>query len=286
MWHATLRGLPIGDGTRYRWTDTPEFFGIDRLRSTTADRAGLHGEIISGPDLLSGMDRTFQVVIDGGNEERYALKLLEDLQTAWSPADTDIELTLSSPTRTVGMLGRPRRSVPDLTYVDQGVITVALQYRQSDPRFYEPTSLFGGPMGITSGGLAFPFAFPFRFGTITPGMFRFTVGGNTGAYLGVIAGAPTDAMVDPIFKLDTGVQLVFSGLVVPTGWYLLINWQNRQALITGDLVNFVDVAHYIDRARSDWWTGDGTMPPGARVLSWVGGGSGGAFMSFRSAWIL
>lgn len=290
-WRLTLNGLTIGEDTLYRWAEKPKFSG-GSTRVADTPRPGAWGDVSNGRDLASARDLLFKVFTDTDDQE-HALALLEAFQGAWQPCD-DVALEIERPDRTGLVYGRPRDDpVVDLEDVRQGFVTIAARFRALDPRLYDAVaSVAGSGMATSTGGLVFPLVFPLTFGSILPGEAAVANDGNTPTFLAALAiPAPGLTIVSPSWELvETGERLSLPGLTVPAGQYLGIDWKARTAVLTSDLSNptvGVDVANWIDRTASSWWTGPGELPAGSSTVRFAGtGGVGACLYSWRSAWML
>lgn len=289
-WTVTIGTVTVGDGTPWYWTEeAPELFGFSELRVDDAATPGRWGEVTVGPDLPGARTIQFRVSTSTVDAEADALTELEALAAAWRISETDVPIELVTPLRTFHLTGRVRRFQPDLTDVHHGVLTVAIQLRCADPRFYGPVELAGSDMSESSGGLGFPFGFPFGFGSVTPGEVVLVNEGNAPAGLLAVVSA-TSAVVSPEWVLvETGEVLSLPGLTIPEGWFLTVDWAARTARMAASNVAgapYLDVGNYVDRVVSDWWTRSGDLLAGTNTVQFSGAsGNGSVGYLFRSAWM-
>jgi hypothetical protein len=292
-WSLTLRDVTVGtvaSGATWLLKEAPALFGIDSPRVNDANVPAGWGDLSYGADLPAARNIEF-VAWSNQTTETAALAALETFQAAWGQADETLELTIAGPSRTWIAYGRPRRSVPNLTDSLSGIIEVACQFRALDPRLYDATlTSTTVDLGTDVGGLEYPFDFPVGFGSMTPGTATLTNAGNAPTSLLVTITPTTETITNPIIiNQTTGERVEFDGLTIAPGKHLDVDFGARTVNIHDPYTagGLVDAAATIDRTVSTWWTGTGTLPVGANVITTTGSGNGATVTyAFRSAWQL
>lgn len=292
-WSLTLRSVTVGtvaSGATWLFDEAPALFGIDSPRTNDQNVPAGWGDRAYGTDLPTARDITFSA-FSNLTTETAAITALEAFQAAWGQADEDLELTVTGPTRTWIAYGRPRRSVPDLEHSLSGIVRVACQFRALDPRLYDATeTLTTVALGTDTGGLDYPFAYPFAYGTATAGTATLTNEGNAPTALTVTITPGTENVVNPILvNQTTGARVEFEGLTISPGKHLDVDFKNRTCTLHDPFstTGTVDVASTINRTVSTWWTGTGVLDVGASTITTTGNGNGATVTyAFRSAWQL
>lgn len=292
-WTLAIGAVTIGHGQDWLWVeDTPDLLGWEDVRTADDTLPGAWGEQAGGPDLPNGRDLTFAVWSQLTTTATDAQAAYDQLTAEFRVAHEDVDVILATPARTYLARGRVRRVKPDLTDVEQGIITAAVQIRCLDPRLYDVNASSAlSSLSSASGGMDFPAAFPISFGSVTPGRVELINAGNAPAGLTCLMVPGASGITDPTFELTaTHERLVFAGLTVIAGQYLGIDWGTRSAYLADSLLPGAartEVSNYIDRTQSAWWTNDTQLPAGTNEVQFsAAGGAGSVLYSYRSAWLI
>lgn len=266
------RGLLLGAGTAYGWQKLTGW--RDRsLRTGDTDRTGRHGEY-PGQALASGRTITWEFVTHRARTPDVAAALeLLDYTTATSENSDEEPLVIRERGKTQMVMARCLRTdLPDeLDHGDQAQFGT-LQWKATNPRKLQLPKLdpdFGLPTP-SGGGLAFPLAFPARFGSgKAGGELIVTNQGNSEAW-------PVWRMTGPvpgpgIVNADTGESLLFNpAWTLPANQTLEIDTDARTVLIVDSNGNSTNVSRSDRLFTREWFPLLPRVPTRIRFTS-VGG---------------
>lgn len=271
----SLRSVTMGDGTSYPFDESaPEYFGWDDLRISDTPRPQAHGVFSDTPDYLGLKYLTFPFVLPDT-----AATLHEQVAVAWLPAESNVELTITTPTRVWLAYGKPRGlRAGTHRYLPQGIMRTIGRFEMTDPRLYEDTQI-GGTTGLgeTTGGLGFPHGFPHGFGSATPGVIAIDNTGNFPAPWTAVVTAGVGGLANPMITLDTGERIEIA-ISLTEGQTLEIDQLAHEVLLNG----IASRSGNVSRPASTWFE----LPVGESQVSFGGSGEGTLDLLARPTWLL
>lgn len=227
---ATVRGLTIGAGTSYRWERWPTGL-LDtadiRVRDEPLPR---RDGLIAGRDLLAGHPIAFEVQVVGSTRADCESKLA-NLRAAFAAGGADERLDVrvfGSPTE-YAFFGRCRGIRAPLGRAFGGAVAPArCSFMATDPVAYgaEMTQI----IGLASHPL--PETLPFVLGVYDSETFTNTGTASVDRWT-VILEAVGGSLVDPSIAHVGSGQLIFHDLSMSSGETLVIDGQERRALLNG-----------------------------------------------------
>jgi hypothetical protein len=131
-WTATIRGLTIGEGTSYPFTQ-PGITGLGVPATRTADqeRGHLSGDV-GGDDVMGKRVLTIPLICSAADGTA-AWTLLVALKTAWAPSYTDIPFAITFAGVTLTYNGRPRGMDTEMGFLGSGVVPCLLTFEALSP---------------------------------------------------------------------------------------------------------------------------------------------------------
>jgi hypothetical protein len=192
--------------------------------------------------------------------------LARQLLSSAVPVSDLATLTVSEPLPKlvyVRRSGKITETYPTLADVSFSIGLVA-----PDPRKYGTTPLSASVNALpgTLAGLTVPFTVPFTLAAQAPGgSLAVTNAGNFETRPQVVITGPVTSPV--VTNVTTGQSVSWTGLVVPAGSQLAVNFMLRQASLDG--------AYRAADPFSVWWT----LPPGTSTIEFAGQADSGALMS-------
>lgn len=123
LWQAELRSLTMGDGTNYPFdAEVGGITGLGVPAPKTADVDLAHQDGAYGSEDFMGV-RVVTIPFVLGGTPAQVFEWLDDLNTAWAPASSDLTLTLGLPFYgDVDLEGRPRGLDVDTKHAQFGII--------------------------------------------------------------------------------------------------------------------------------------------------------------------
>lgn len=228
---AVLRGLTIGAGTAYRLKAWPsDALGSADIREVDVALPRRDG-LVAGSDFLGGRPITFEVQIVGSSNADTESKLA-DLSAAFAagPADERLDLRISGTPSEYAFFGRPRgvRPVLDRSFVGSNVAYARCSFMATDPVRY------GVEMVQEIGLLAHPLpqTLPFILGLHDSEVFASAGTASVDRWT-VILEAVGGSLVDPSIAHVGSGQLIFHDLAMASGETLVVDGQERRALLNG-----------------------------------------------------
>lgn len=282
-----LNGVLMGAGTKLQFDGPIEGLGIPDARAVGGPRPSAHG---SYPvrQLLPGKAITWTVSVLGDSVDDVITELIK-AEAAFAPRDGDeLELVIRIGAVAYFLKGQPGPTSPDLTLIRTGTAYLHCQFVVTDPRLYnleEQTATTA--LGTSTGGLAFPHAFPHGFGSATPGVmvavnygtietfptFRITAGIGGLASPGLVVISPFEAVLRILVTLVEGD-------------FLDVDMGERTVTLNG----MVSRTNLVNRPDEDDWFaipgGPGGLVGAELDVQLVGTGAGHATMSWHSATLL
>lgn len=267
--------------------------GVPPTRDNDKFRAQQHG-LFASPQYLGG--RLLRWGVLGVAATPALLRTaMTNLGTAMAPVrddDTDlvVELvfTLESAATKYLVYGKPQRAAIGyrnfaLSYED-GLSAytekAVCEFLATDPRVYALTQqLASMGIGSSSGGLAFPFAFPFSFGAAAPGSAVITNGGNFPTFptLTITAGG-SGASGIRVLNVTTGKEWSIT-ITLAAADTLTVDMQNGTVFLNGTASR----DNLVNRPPSEWWA----LEPGANTVQFIATGAGSTLdVRWRDAWLL
>lgn len=275
-------------------TDPLDGLGVPSTRNADKARPQQHG-LFASPQYLDGRPLRWKVAAVGVTVASVRT-LLSALGTAMAPVvDTDSDLviplafTLEAVAQKYLVFGKPQRvNAPKqtmaLTYDEHHGQVAAdghlCEFLATDPAIYGLTLHTASTgLGSSSGGLAFPFAFPFSFGSASPGTIIATNAGNfpTLPTLIITAGGSGLSGIR-VLNVTTGLEWSIT-ITLSAGDVLTVNMQDGTALLNGAASR----DNLVNRPPSAWWS----LQPGANTIQFIGSGAGSTCeIDWRDAWDL
>ncbi len=271
----SYRGATFGDGTLIEAASV-EGFGLPDLRTADAARSGAHGSYV-GADWSQGRSIIMQLEAFGATSTALEA-LLAPLFAAAVPSSTESPLAFKLPgqvDRFVNARCRRRSPVIDNAYA-LGFARFAIEFYASDPRIYATTlTSLSATLPTVSGGLAFPAAAPFVFGSSGSG--GAIAATNSGTFETPWTATFNGPLVAPTLShTGQGKTLAFTGTLA-AGETLVLDSAAKTVLLNGTASRYSWLT-----AASQWFT----IEPGSNPLAFAGAsGTGSCTVTFRSAWI-
>lgn len=279
-WQMEYDGALWGDLTDLALVKVEGVLDLPGVTSGDRNRLRRHGTY-AGDDFLAGREVEVTLEVYGSDASDFASKIAA-LTLATRPGRAALPLVLRLPGVAGGAkvqtLARVRRrSLPlDLDYLYR-LPTAVLQFYADDPRFYS-TPAGSAVVGLptSGGGLTFPAAAPFVFGTVVAG------GNVTLTNAGTFDSSPVVRIDGPVTNpslqnVTTGKTLTLT-LDVPAGQYVDLDFDRRTVLLNGTASRYSALV-----STSTWWD----LIPGANEVQFraVSFGAGTATFTYRSAWV-
>lgn len=253
-WQIEWRGVLLGSGTSYGWSNLDGWLDLPGMRIGDQARPGRHGayagqqladeRVITWDATMYPATASFAAAVD-------VLRRVTAVEEA--PDEEPLVIRLSGTAWLVNARVTRRRLPVDRRYNAQAV-PVVVQWVATDPRLYSPQLQTSGAVGLPSpgaGGLVFPLVFPLTFGTGQAG------GNFSLVNTGTVTTWPTFRIDGPVTgpvvtNVTTGQQLQFDpAFAVAAGQVLLVDTDTRTVTLQG-----------VNRRSSLWvadWFG---LPPG------------------------
>lgn len=228
------RGLLLGTGTPYRYTNLEGWLDLPDVRDGDIDFDNVHG---SQPGQLLANRRVVTLSFTMSLTTADFAVAQSALRAATAPSDNPAEEPLVVQWDGVKAMVNARvtrRSIPSPRSNGMGYSQGAVQWRATNPRILHLPQQIAGPTGPPtsgSGGLIYPLVYPLVYGSAQSG--GELVLTNTG-----------NAPVQPVFRItgasrgpvitnpDTGQQLAFDpAYTLPAGKQLLLSYDNRSVLL-------------------------------------------------------
>lgn len=229
-------------------------------------------------DFAGGRRLPLKLQIRAGTKAA-AKAMLQEVQAAWAPAQTDIELAFCDDLGTFRYVGRPRLADPDESFVSIGDIDVDCRFLATSP-WYEDASETSATTGRTLPGTGFtpPVTPPFTLGAATAGVVRVS---NLGTVDAPWTGRLDGPLVNPVLtNLSTGDRLSFranGGLSLAAGEFVDLASNGTSILLAGTADRRLTLS-----LDSRWWA----IPPGDTDIELTADSGAGTFtVRHRSAWI-
>lgn len=272
-WQLEWRGVLLGSGTPYGWSELDGWLDLPGMRIGDQARPGRHGtyagqqladeRVITWTATLYPTSTAFAAAVD-------TLRRITAVEEA--PDEEPLVIRLSGTAWLVNARVTRRALPVDRRYTAQ-MSPIVIQWVATDPRLYSPQQQTSGAVGLPSpgsGGLVFPLVFPLTFGANLSG------GGVSLTNVGTVTTWPTWQITGPvtgpiITNADTGQTLTFDpSFVVAAGQTLLINTDDRTVTLQG--VNRRDRLWV-----ADWFGLPGVLPDGSIVPTNIQFSSAGGF---------
>lgn len=270
-WQVELNGLLMGDNVYKVRSFDP--WAAPVVRPSENPRAQAHG-MFSGRDWLG--ERLVQLELGMLSatyvDEQAARRALAG---AWQPAgegETDVLVWMEDDGARYCLFGKPRLAD---TRVEPRLYSVC-RFIATDPRIYSATvSTASASLPTASGGLTFPAAAPFVFGSAGSG--GSIAATNSGTFETPWTATFTGPLVAPtLTHTGQGKTLSFTGTLA-AGETLVLDSVEKTVLLNGTASRYSWLA-----ATSQWFT----LPAGANALQFGGAsGTGTCSVSWRSAWL-
>jgi hypothetical protein len=276
---ATLNGLTIGAGTSYRWAAWPDgLVSTPQIRVGDIPRAQSHG-VVAGQDWMGSASIVFDLIITGTSRTDAETKLAALLAAfAPEPANVPLDVRLFGAPDEYRMYGRPRGVQVALDRkVLSGIIRARCEFVATDPRRYSTTQQTASTgLSTAVGGLAFPAAAPFVFGS--GGTDSTMSCPNVGTFPAPWVATFTGPLVAPaLTHLATGKVLNLSGANLAAGETLVVDSLARTVLLNGSASRYSWLT-----STSQWFD----LDPGANSVNLTGAsGAGNVSIAWRSVWI-
>lgn len=276
-WTATVEGVTIGAGTKYRWATMPEGFGVDGYRTGDIPFPRQDG-VVAAEDRLNGRMIAFDVWVLGDGNDQLAETRALTLKGAFQPKQADVEMTFSL-TEAVAytVRGRPRGCTVVLDKkFPAGVARARCSFWCTDPRLYGELSDIVLSLPSGTAGLTFPAAAPFAFGALTTPGEAIIV--NTGTYETDWSAYITGPIDGPSIEVvEQGRVLALPSLSLAVGEYLFFDSRTKSILLNDFASRYSSLS-----AASRWWM----MPPGTSTIRFRGNsGSGQLTFLMSSAYL-
>lgn len=274
---ATFAGVTLGCAPYAvrRWA------GLDlpAVRAGDAFRPHAHG-LVAGRDLAEGRVIQFDLVVEDDNGDPAALDgTLAVLDAAFVISELERPLVWQLPgqvQRQAMVRCRRRAMVLDVNYA-AGIAHVAVELVATDPLMYAAAlSSASSALGTTTGGLTFPAAAPFVFGTA--GSSGVMSCANEGTFAAPWTATFTGPLVAPeLVRLGSGERLTLSGASLAAGETLVVDSAARTVLLDGTASRYGWLS-----PASRWFD----LQPGDNSLQLLGAsGAGSVTVEWRSAWM-
>jgi hypothetical protein len=228
------RGLLLGAGTSYRYTNLEGWMDLPEVRDGDIDFDNVHGaqpgQLLVGRRVVTLSFTMSLSTEDFGPAQRA-------LRAATSPADNPAEEPLVVQWDGVRQMVNARvmkRAIPSQRNNGMGYSQGAIQWRATNPRLLQLPQQLGGPVSPPSaggGGLLWPLTYPLVWGSaLAGGEMLLTNDGDAPAQPVFRITGPCTGPV--ITNADTGQQLAFDpAYVLPAGAQLLLTYENRSVLL-------------------------------------------------------
>ncbi len=267
-----LNELLMGAQTDYV-TRTLDLWAAPEVRNGEMERAQQHG-LFAGVDRFGGRMVAASFYVTGASD---AIEVAnrQALAAAWQPPasgvvplvwmdDDGVKYRLNGKPRLASSLVEPRTPTE-------------CRFVATDPRIYanaEQSASTG--LATTSGGLDFPAAAPFVFGTGGSGSTMACP--NDGTIDTPWVATFTGPLVAPtLTHVDSGKALILSGASLAAGETLIVSSADRTVLLEGTASRYAWLA-----GTSQWFD----LTPGANSINLTGAsGAGTVSIAWRSAWI-
>jgi hypothetical protein len=228
------RGLLLGAGTSYRYTNLEGWMDLPEVRDGDIDFDNVHG---SQPGQLLVGRRTVTLSFTMSLSTADFAVAQRALRAATSPADNPAEEPLVVQWAGVKAMAHARvirRNIPSPRDNGMGYSQGAIQWRATNPRLLHLPQQLEGPVSPPSaggGGLLWPLTYPLVWGSaLAGGEMLLTNDGDAPAQPVFRITGPCTGPV--ITNADTGQQLAFNPTyVLPAGDQLLLTYENRSVLL-------------------------------------------------------
>jgi hypothetical protein len=251
------------------------------------------GEFAS-PQYLGSRPVQWSVACRGDNSAG-VVSALQQVGRALSPVPDDtvgltvpLVFTLADASQRWLLNGKPERAATSMdnflrTYLTPEPFTDEIQceFVASDPNIYDfvlQSQTTG--LGVSSGGLGFPFGFPFGFGTSVPGQILTNNLGNRRSYPTIYLFAGSSGLSGITVTNQLTGESWSTSLVMNANDSLAVDMAARTVVLNGNQ----NRAATVNRPPSSWF-GIDPVTAGATLLTFVGSGPGSTMtVSYRSAW--
>lgn len=273
---AQLRDLLIGPGTKYRWADGPPQWWSERdLRTSDTPRAGGHG-IRGGRDRYGAQTLTGTLHLLGDDEADLA-SLVDAVEAAFAPSDTDLGFTTHFLGRERIRFGRPRKlAVVPVDSPTSDTATATFQFDALDPFSYSADlhSISTGP-SAPGAGFAVPFTPPFTLPAGTAGIVSAANAGTAPApWTATIVGPAGGIKLTNLASGDVLDLSANGGLVLADGDTLTLDSSDRSVVLNGSASRALNLS-----VGARWWW----LDPGTTQIQFDADG-GTLTFSWRDAW--
>lgn len=275
-------GLLVGYGTGYHWLEAQGLLDAPEPRQNELLRPQAHGVFLLGQDWLAERSVELSVGIADTYGSATVRDMLDALKAAMRPRDENIAVSFRyNGDAARRFTGRPRGVViPTSEAFGLGLVVCHLRFIANDPRMYDDVQSYAQSSGAsTLGGLGFPFAFPFAFGTATSGGLIATNEGTIATLPVLTVTAGSGGLTSFTVRNETTGQLVTIVLTMNEAEQLIIDMDAKTVLLNGT-ASRIDSRVLPD---STWWG----LEPGDNVLTFTTSGSSTATLAvtWRSAWL-
>ena len=271
----SFRGATWGDGTAID-LDTIAGLDLPDLRTNDVARSGAHGTFV-GADWANG--RTITMELEAFGLTAAALEAtIAPLLAAFVPTGSEALLAFKLPgqvDRFVNARCRRRGWLIDNEYA-MGNANISVEFYASDPRIYAATlTSLSATLPTVSGGLTFPAAAPFVFGSAGSG--GAIAANNSGTFETPWTATFSGPLVAPaLTHTGQGKTLALTGTLA-AGETLVLDSAAKTVMLNGTASRYSWLT-----AASQWFT----LEPGSNPLAFAGAsGAGSCTVTFRSAWL-
>ena len=277
-WQLELAGVLMGDGTDFV-VRSCDLWSAPQIRATDVPRSGTHGLAAGERERFGGRQVAASFYITG-DTDTVEVENRQMLQAAWAPSETDAALVplvwMEDDGRKYRVHGRPRGASVRV----EPRMPADCRFLALDPRIYDnDESTSSTALGTLTGGLSFPAAAPFVFGTsgTSAVMACDNVGTTDAPWTATFAGPLT---APELVHVESGSRMSFPSAVLAAGESLVVDSDSRTVLLNGTASRYSWLA-----ATSQWFD----LQPasiGTNSVQLLGSaGAGTVTIAWRSAWI-
>ena len=279
-WDWSFNGVAFGGTSSINVSEVSGWLDLPDVRSADTPRAGKHG-LAQGRDLAGG--RLIRISCEVHTGDPAATEaIVAPLRSVLTIGEDEYPLIGQTPgLPALQVMCRPRRRAQPLKWdASIGAARLELEFVATDPLLYAATeSTASTALGTLSGGLSFPAAAPFVFGT--SGTSAVMSCPNDGPFPTPWTATFAGPLTAPeLVHLETGYRMSFPSAVLTAGETLVVSSKTATVLLNGT------ASRYSWLASTSQWFDLQPSSLGTNSVQLLGSaGSGTVTMAWRSAWI-
>lgn len=279
-WDWSFNGVAFGGTAEIQVAEVSGWLDLPDVRSGDTPRTGKHG-LAPGRDLAGGRTIRFSCEVHTGDPTATEA-IVAPLRTVLTIGEDEYPLIGQTPgLPALQVMCRPRRRAQPLQWdASIGAARLELEFVATDPLLYDAVeSTASTGLGTLTGGLSFPAAAPFVFGT--SGSSAVMSCPNDGPFPAPWTATFTGPLTAPeLVHLESGYRLSFPSAVLAAGESLVVSSKSATVLLNGTASRYSWLA-----STSQWFDLQPAAVGTNSVLLLGSAGAGSVTMAWRSAWI-